>query len=49
MSSTKCLIWRDSISKKLNDIEGKGQYQVEISHRLAALENLDADVDINRI
>jgi hypothetical protein len=34
--------------KKLKEIDGKEQYRVEISHRFAALENLDADVDINR-
>jgi hypothetical protein len=35
--------------KKLNKIEGKQQYQVEISNRFTALENLDNDVDINRV
>jgi hypothetical protein len=34
--------------KKLNEVEGKEQYRVEISNSFAALENLDADVDINR-
>jgi hypothetical protein len=34
--------------KKLNEVEGKGQYNVEISVRYAALENSDAEVDINR-
>jgi hypothetical protein len=34
--------------KKLNEVEGKEQYHVEISNRFAALENLDAAVDINR-
>jgi hypothetical protein len=33
---------------KLNEVEGKEQYHVEISNRFAALENLDAEVDINR-
>jgi hypothetical protein len=33
--------------KKLNEVEGKEQYRVEISNRFAALENLDAEVDIN--
>jgi hypothetical protein len=32
----------------LNEVEGKGQYRVEISNSFAALENLDAEVDINR-
>jgi hypothetical protein len=34
--------------KKLNHVEGKGQYCVEISTRFAALENCDTEVDINR-
>jgi hypothetical protein len=34
--------------KKLNNIEGKEQYQVEISNMFAALENLGTEVDINR-
>jgi hypothetical protein len=39
----------ESFSKKLNHkVEGKEQYCVEISTRSAALENLDAEVDINK-
>jgi hypothetical protein len=34
--------------KKLNEVEGKEQYRVDISNRFAALENLDTEVDINR-
>jgi hypothetical protein len=34
--------------KKLNEVEGKEQYRVEISNRFAALENLDDEVDNNR-
>jgi hypothetical protein len=40
--------------KKLNDVEVKEQYQVKISNRFAAVENLDDDdsdsddVDISR-
>jgi hypothetical protein len=34
--------------EKLNEVEGKEQYRVEISNTLAALENLDPEVDINR-
>jgi hypothetical protein len=34
--------------KKLNEVESKEQCRVEISNRFAALENLDAEVDINR-
>jgi hypothetical protein len=32
----------------LNEVGSKEQYRVEISNRLAALENLDTEVDINR-
>jgi hypothetical protein len=31
--------------KKLNKVEGKEQYRVEISNRFADLENLDTEVD----
>jgi hypothetical protein len=34
--------------RKLNEVEGKEQYPVEISNRFAALENLDIEVDNNR-
>jgi hypothetical protein len=34
--------------KKLNEVEGKEQYRVEISNRFTALENLDNDVNIKR-
>jgi hypothetical protein len=33
--------------KKLNDVEDKEQFRVEVSNRFAALEDLDAEVDIN--
>jgi hypothetical protein len=33
--------------KKLNEVEGKDQYRVEFSNRFAALEELDAEVEIN--
>jgi hypothetical protein len=33
--------------KKLNEVEGKKQYHVEVSNRFAAMEDLDAEVDIN--
>jgi hypothetical protein len=33
--------------KKLNEVKGKEQYCVEVSNRFAALEDLDAEVDIN--
>jgi hypothetical protein len=32
--------------KKLDEVEGKDQYRVEISNRFAALEDLDYDGDI---
>jgi hypothetical protein len=35
--------------KKLNDIEGKEKYRVEVSNRFAALEYIDAEVEINTI
>jgi hypothetical protein len=34
--------------KKLNEVERKEQYRVEISNRFAALENIDTEVDINK-
>jgi hypothetical protein len=34
--------------KKLNEVEGKEQYCVQISNRFAALENLDTEVDVNK-
>jgi ABC-type hemin transport system ATPase subunit len=34
--------------RKLNEVEGKEQYRVEISNRFVALENLDAEVNIDR-
>jgi hypothetical protein len=33
--------------KKLNEVEVKEQYRIEISNRFAALENSDGEVDIN--
>jgi hypothetical protein len=33
--------------EKLNDVESKEQYHVEFSHRFAALEDLDTEVEIN--
>jgi hypothetical protein len=35
--------------KKLNEVEGKEQYRVEVSNRCAALEDLDTEVDNNSI
>jgi hypothetical protein len=35
--------------KKLNEVEGKETYSVEVSNRFAALEDLDAEVEINII
>jgi hypothetical protein len=33
--------------KKLNDVEGKEQFHVEVSNRFAAMEDLDTEVGIN--
>jgi hypothetical protein len=33
--------------KKLNEVEGKERYHTEVSKRFAALEDLDADVELN--
>jgi hypothetical protein len=37
-----------SISRNLNEVDDKVQYYVNISNRFAALENLDAEEDIDR-
>ena len=34
---------------ELNELEVRKQYQIEITSRLAALENLNEDEDVNRI
>jgi hypothetical protein len=33
--------------KKLNEVEGKVQYHVEVSNSFAALEDLNTEVEIN--
>ena len=33
---------------KLNDLEVRKQYQIDITNRFAALENLNEDEDVNR-
>jgi hypothetical protein len=33
--------------KKLNDVEGKEQFRIEVSNRFAALEDLDTEAEIN--
>jgi hypothetical protein len=33
--------------KKLNGVEGKQQFRVEVSNRFAALEDLDTEVEVN--
>jgi hypothetical protein len=33
--------------KKLNEVEGKQKCRVEVSNRFAALEDLNAEVEIN--
>jgi hypothetical protein len=35
--------------KKLNEVEDKEKYRVEVSNRIAALEDLDAEVEINTV
>jgi hypothetical protein len=34
--------------KNLNEVEGKEKYRVEISNKFTAVENLDAEADINK-
>jgi len=34
--------------RKINEVEVRKQYQIEITNRFAALENLSDDEDINR-
>jgi hypothetical protein len=33
--------------RKLNEVEGKEQYRVEVTNRFAALEDLETEVKIN--
>jgi hypothetical protein len=35
--------------KKLNEVEGREKYRVEVSNRFAALEDLDAEIEINTL
>jgi hypothetical protein len=35
--------------KKLNEVEGKEKYRVEVSKGFAALEDVDAEVEINTV
>jgi hypothetical protein len=35
--------------KKLNDVEGKEQFRVEVPNRFAPLEDLGTEVEINRV
>jgi hypothetical protein len=44
--SHRCHMERFSL-KKLNEVEGKEQFRVEVSNRFAALEDLDAEVEVN--
>jgi hypothetical protein len=34
--------------KKLNEVQGREQYRVEILNKFVALENFDAEEDINK-
>jgi hypothetical protein len=44
----KCHMERFNL-KKLNEVEGKEKYRVEVSNRFAALEDLDAEVEFNNV
>jgi hypothetical protein len=44
--SQRLLVERFNL-KKLNEVEGKEQFRVQVSNRFAALEDLDAEVEIN--
>jgi len=35
--------------RKLKEPEVKGKYQIEITNRFSALENLNVDKDVNRV
>jgi hypothetical protein len=35
--------------KKLNNVEGKGQFRVEVSNKFAALEDLNTGLEINSV
>jgi glycine betaine/choline ABC-type transport system substrate-binding protein len=35
--------------RKLNEAEVKNKYQIEITNRFAALENLNTDEEVNRV
>ena len=35
--------------RKLKELESKEKYQIEITNRFAALENLNVDEDVNRV
>jgi hypothetical protein len=35
--------------KKINEVGGKEQFRVEVSNKFAALEDLDAEVEINSV
>jgi hypothetical protein len=40
--------WERFNRRKLNELELRKQYQIEITKRFAALDNLSGDEDINR-
>ena len=42
------LEWQRFNLSKLNDLEVRKQYQIDITNRFAALENLNQDKDVNR-
>jgi hypothetical protein len=42
----RSLIWRFNV-KKLSELEVRKQYQIKVSNRFAALENISDSEDIN--
>jgi len=44
----KWFYWNILNLRKLNELEVKEQYQIEITNTFAALEDLDVDEDVNR-
>jgi hypothetical protein len=49
IKQTTCRLHTERFNlEKLNEVEGKEQYRVEITNRFAASQNLDTEVDIDR-
>ena len=47
--ATQKFDWERFNLRKLNELEVRKQYQIEISNKFAALENLSDNKDINRV